>query len=74
MMTNTLTMLPMTSMSIGVPASVKLIDVMRTDPLNRFTVNGDGNALRVTINAESQLAGITPNDVLEGDEIGRAHV
>jgi hypothetical protein len=30
---------------------------MRTDPLNRFTVNGDGNALRVTINTESQLAG-----------------
>ena len=44
-------------MRSGVPASVKLIDVMRTDPLNRFTVNGDGNALRVTINSESQLAG-----------------
>ena len=65
MMINTLTIMPMCT---GVPASVKLIDVMRTDPLNRFTVNGDGNALRVTINAESQLAGITPNDALEGDD------
>ena len=53
---------------LGVPASVKLIDVMRTDPLSRFTVNGDGNALRVTINAESQLSGIAPNDALEGDD------
>ena len=43
---------------LGVPASVKLIDIMRTDPLNRFTVNGDGNALRVMLNAESQHTGL----------------
>ena len=36
----------------GVPPSVKLIDIMRTDPLKRFVVNGDGNALRVTLNSE----------------------
>lgn len=63
-----MTIIAIFNLLAGVPASVKLIDVMRTDPLNRFTVNGDGNALRVTINAESQLAGITPNDVLEGDD------
>ena len=34
--------------TLGVPPSVKLIDIMRTDPLKRFVVNGDGNALRVT--------------------------
>ena len=39
-------------LNAGVPPSVKLIDVMRTDPLKRFTVNGDGNALRVTLNAD----------------------
>jgi hypothetical protein len=43
---------------------------MRTDPLNRFTVNGDGNALRVTINSESQLAGpvLTDHDGVAVDQ------
>jgi hypothetical protein len=33
----------------GVPASVKLVDVMRGDPINRFIMSGEGNALRATI-------------------------
>lgn len=28
------------------PGSVKLIDVMRGDPINRFLISGEGNALR----------------------------
>ena len=42
----------------GVPFTVKLIDIMRTDPLKRFVVNGDGNALRVTLNSESQRSSV----------------
>jgi hypothetical protein len=30
----------------GVPASVKLVDVMRGDPISRFIMSGEGNALR----------------------------
>jgi hypothetical protein len=39
---------------IGVPTSVKLIDVMRADPRNRFIIKGDGNALRARINSGGQ--------------------
>eukprot|EP00596_Hydrurales_sp_CCMP1899_P009800 CAMPEP_0119035564 /NCGR_PEP_ID=MMETSP1177-20130426/2648_1 /TAXON_ID=2985 /ORGANISM="Ochromonas sp, Strain CCMP1899" /LENGTH=1104 /DNA_ID=CAMNT_0006994003 /DNA_START=168 /DNA_END=3482 /DNA_ORIENTATION=- len=38
----------------GVPTSVKLIDVMRADPRNRFIIKGDGNALRARINSGGQ--------------------
>mmetsp|Transcript_32125 Transcript_32125/g.30618 ORF Transcript_32125/g.30618 Transcript_32125/m.30618 type:complete len:787 (-) Transcript_32125:234-2594(-) len=34
---------------LGVPGSVKLIDVMRGDPINRFLISGEGNALRAMI-------------------------
>lgn len=37
----------------GVPPSVKLIDVMRADPMIRFLIKGDGNALRVKINSRA---------------------
>lgn len=30
----------------GVPTTVKLVDVMRGDPINRFIMSGEGNALR----------------------------
>ena len=41
-------------LTLGVPSSVKLIDIMRSDPLKRFVVDGDGNALRVTLNSDQQ--------------------
>ena len=50
----------------GVPTSVKLIDVMRGDPMVRFLVKGEGNALRARINPNcrhllpSMLAGLPP--------------
>lgn len=33
-----------------IPASVKLIFIMKTDPLNRFILKGDGNAVKVRYN------------------------
>jgi hypothetical protein len=32
------------------PSSVKLIDVLRTDPLNRFIITGEGNGIRAKYN------------------------
>jgi hypothetical protein len=32
------------------PSSVKLIDVLRTDPLNRFIITGEGNGIRAKFN------------------------
>jgi hypothetical protein len=39
----------------GVPSSVKLIDVMRTDPVNRFVIKGEGNALRAKLNPACRM-------------------
>lgn len=49
---------------IGVPTSVKLIDVMRADPRNRFIIKGDGNALRAKINSGGQAGRISFSSML----------
>jgi hypothetical protein len=43
------------------PTSVKLIDVMRSDPVNRFALTGDGNNIRAELTAYSRphRAGVT---------------
>ena len=35
---------------------------MRSDPLKRFVVNGDGNALRVTLNPDQQRHSVNKED------------
>ena len=48
----------------GVPTSVKLIDVMRADPRNRFIIKGDGNALRAKINSGGQAGRISFSNMM----------
>mmetsp|Transcript_1065 Transcript_1065/g.1187 ORF Transcript_1065/g.1187 Transcript_1065/m.1187 type:complete len:888 (-) Transcript_1065:21-2684(-) len=62
-----------------VPCSVKLIDIMRVDPMCRFILKGEGNALRVKISQKGIefLQGIDPNDLKYmggGDEFDRAYM
>lgn len=43
------------------PTSIKLIDVLRTDPLNRFIITGEGNGIRAKYNfhlSEEQVASL----------------
>ena len=43
---------------------MKLIDVMRSDPRNRFIIKGDGNALRAKINSGGQAGRISFSSML----------
>ena len=43
---------------------MKLIDVMRADPRNRFIIKGDGNALRAKINSGGQAGRISFSNMM----------
>ena len=58
---------------------MKLIDVMRADPRNRFIIKGDGNALRAKINSGGQAGRISFSSMLtmaqsqKNDELANYH-
>ena len=52
---------------------MKLIDVMRADPRNRFIIKGDGNALRAKINSGGQAGRISYSNMIGMSQSQRQH-
>jgi len=48
------------------PTSVKLIDVMKADPLNRFILSGDGNNIRAAVTTTTRSALIEEFEMMDG--------